>query len=111
MRLIFKMRTFVSVCLVYQYLCAAEFGSPSLVAAAERAPKEHYVPTPLTAPGSFTAGVEGPACDADGNIFAVNFAREQTIGRVTPGGRAALFVDLPGKSTGNGIRFDRQGRM
>ena len=83
----------------------------STLEAAERGPKELFVATPLTAPGSFTSGVEGPACDAEGNIFAVNFAREQTIGRVTPSGRASLFVDLPGKSTGNGIRFDRQGRM
>jgi sugar lactone lactonase YvrE len=41
----------------------------------------------------------------------VNFARQQTVGRVTPEGRASLFVELPGESTGNGIRFDRQGRM
>jgi sugar lactone lactonase YvrE len=89
----------------------AQIGSRATIDAAERAQKELYVATPLTAHGSFTSGVEGPACDADGNIFAVNFAREQTIGRATPRGRASLFVELPGKSTGNGIRFDRQGRM
>src|SRR5437870_5113727 len=37
---------------------------------------------PLTKPKEFTAGIEGPACDAAGNIFAVNYARQQTIGRV-----------------------------
>jgi sugar lactone lactonase YvrE len=89
----------------------AQLGARSTIEAADRARQELYVATPLTAPGSFTSGVEGPACDARGNIFAVNFAREQTIGRVTPSGRASLFVTLPGKSTGNGIRFDRQGRM
>src|SRR5688572_5938197 len=78
MQLFFKMRTFVSVCLMYQYLCAAEFGSQSSLAAAENGKNELYAVTPLTAPGSFTAGVEGPACDAEGNVFAVNFAREQT---------------------------------
>lgn len=67
--------------------------------------------TSFTAPGSFTGGVEGPACDRDGTVYAVNFAKEQTIGRVTPAGEASVFVELPGKSTGNGIRFDRQGRM
>ncbi|MCI0493345.1 MAG: hypothetical protein L0Z07_10465, partial [Planctomycetes bacterium] len=30
-----------------------------------------FVATPLTAPGSFTKGIEGPACDAEGNIYAV----------------------------------------
>lgn len=92
--------------------CFAQFISASSgLNAAERASKELYVATPLTASGSFTSGVEGPACDAAGNLFAVNFAREQTIGQVTPDGSASLFVTLPGKSTGNGIRFDRQGQM
>ena len=66
---------------------------------------------PLTATPTFTGGIEGPACDRMGNIYCVNFAKQQTIGRTTPEGKAELFVTLPGKSTGNGIRFDRQGRM
>ncbi len=70
-----------------------------------------FVARPLTAENSFTAGIEGPACDARGNIYAVNFAREQTIGKVTPDGKAELFVELPGKSTGNGIVFRRDGTM
>ena len=43
-----------------------------------------FVATPLTEPGSFTSGIEGPACDAQGNIYAVNFERQQTIGKITP---------------------------
>jgi gluconolactonase len=74
-------------------------------------PAKLFVATEFTAAGTFTSGVEGPACDADGNVYAVNFARDQTIGRVTAKGEASVFVTLPGKSTGNGIRFDRQGRM
>ncbi len=70
-----------------------------------------YVATPLTHPGAFTEGIEGPACDRDGNIFAVNFAKQHTIGRVTPDGRGEVFVTLPGESTGNGIRFDPTGIM
>jgi len=70
-----------------------------------------YQAAPLTPVNSFTGGIEGPACDKEGNIFAVNFQKQQTIGRTTPDGKAELFVTLPGKSTGNGIRFDRQGRM
>src|SRR6267143_2065544 len=67
--------------------------------------------TPLTAEGLFTKGIEGPACDREGNIYAVNFAREQTIGKVTPDGKGEVFVELPGKSTGNGIVFDPAGTM
>jgi len=70
-----------------------------------------FVARPLTAENSFTTGIEGPACDSRGNIYAVNFAREQTIGRVTPDGKAEVFVELPGKSTGNGIVFGRDGTM
>src|SRR5262245_9050840 len=70
-----------------------------------------FVATPLTEKNAFTEGIEGPNCDKDGNIFAVNFAKQQTIGKVTPDGKAEIFVTLPGKSTGNGIVFDRQGNM
>ncbi len=70
-----------------------------------------FVATPLTEEGAFTEGIEGPACDAQGNIYVVNFARQQTIGKVTPDGKATVFVELPGKSVGNGIRFDRSGAM
>lgn len=89
----------------------SQLGSPQSLDAAERGLEQLFVATPLTAPGSFTSGAEGPACDAGGNVFAVNFARERSIGRVTPAGRANLFVTLPGTSTGNGIRFNRQGQM
>lgn len=54
---------------------------------------------------TFTGGIEGPAVGPDGRLYAVNFAREGTIGVVTPDGRAELFVALPEGSTGNGIRF------
>ena len=70
-----------------------------------------YVATPLTKPGQFTPGIEGPACDREGNIYAVNFGEQQTIGKTSPAGASELFVKLPGKSTGNGIIFDRLGRM
>lgn len=80
-----------------------------LVLAAEK--EKPFVATPLTAEKAFTGGIEGPACDAQGNVYAVNFAREQTIGKVTPDGKGEVFVELPGKSTGNGIVFDRKGQM
>ena len=70
-----------------------------------------WTPRALTQPGEFTPGIEGPACDRAGNIYAVNFAKQQTIGRTTPDGRSEIFLTLPGKSTGNGIVFDRAGFM
>lgn len=70
-----------------------------------------YVAMPLTQPGEFTPGIEGPNCDREGNIFAVNFGKQQTIGKVTPAGKGEIFVTLPGASTGNGIVFDRAGTM
>lgn len=70
-----------------------------------------FVATPFTEEGSFTEGIEGPACDGKGNVYAVNFARQQTIGKVTPDGKGSVFASLPGNSVGNGIRFDRRGVM
>ncbi|HTF97302.1 MAG TPA: SMP-30/gluconolactonase/LRE family protein [Cellvibrio sp.] len=59
----------------------------------------------------FTQGVEGPAVDAQGNLYAVNFAEEGTIGIVDKKDNAQLFLTLPKGSTGNGIRFDRSGTL
>ena len=73
--------------------------------------EELFVAKPLTETGGFTTGIEGPACDKDGNIFAVNFAEQGTIGRVTPDGKGEVFVKLPNGSVGNGIRFNRAGTM
>jgi gluconolactonase len=65
----------------------------------------------FTPEGSFTEGIEGPACDREGNVYAVNFAKQQTIGKITPAGKSEIFVTLPDKSVGNGIVFDQQGTM
>ncbi len=78
---------------------------------AARGGEELFLAKPLTAENSFSKGIEGPACDAQGNVFAVNFEKQQTIGRVTPDGKGTVFVTLSGDSVGNGIRFDRQGTM
>lgn len=66
----------------------------------------------LTPRDSFTAHIEGPAVDSSGNLYAVNFQENGTIGRLAPDAAApALFATLPTGSIGNGIRFDRQGCM
>ncbi len=69
-----------------------------------------FVATPLTS-GDFTGGIEGPACDRDGNIYCVSFREARNVARVTPDGRTELFVALPVGSAGNGIRFDSSGAM
>src|SRR5688572_29203717 len=70
-----------------------------------------WTASPLTAEGEFTTGIEGPATDAQGNIFAVNYSKQGTIGRVTQEGKGEVYVTLPNGSIGNGIRFNRDGLM
>jgi gluconolactonase len=70
-----------------------------------------FIAKPFTEINSFTEGIEGPNCDADGNVYAVNFARQGTIGKVMPDGKGEVFVELPDKSVGNGIVFDKRGNM
>lgn len=65
----------------------------------------------FTAPDEFPSGIEGPAVDVNGILYAVNYAKKGTIGRVTPKGEASLFVTLPEGSIGNGIRFNNSGEM
>jgi len=60
---------------------------------------------------SFTEGIEGPAVDKEGMLYAVNFKEQGTIGVVDKEGKGEVFLRLPGKSIGNGIRFDRAGNM
>jgi sugar lactone lactonase YvrE len=78
----------------------------SLLAADETLFQAEAMPTQ-----GFTELIEGPACDAVGNIYAVGFEQPDNIARVTPAGKAELFLTLPNKSYGNGIVFDRAGQM
>jgi gluconolactonase len=94
--------------------CASFIGLVSVaplvdVRAAEQ--EKLFSAEPLTDSTSFTAGIEGPACDAAGNVYAVSYQDRANIGRVTPDGKAALFVELDEGSAGNGIRFDTSGMM
>ena len=73
--------------------------------------EELFVAQEFTPVNGFTSGIEGPACDADGNLYAVNYERQHTIGIVTPDGDASVFVELSLGSIGNGIRFNSEGFM
>ena len=70
-----------------------------------------YSATEFTPRHGFTDGIEGPACDRAGNVYAVNYARQGTIGKVTAAGECSVFVELPAGSIGNGIRFTSTGDM
>ncbi|MCK0123409.1 SMP-30/gluconolactonase/LRE family protein [Gelidibacter sp. F2691] len=65
----------------------------------------------FTKEGSFTSGIEGPATDSQGTIYAVNYKEQGTIGKITPAGESTVFVTLPNGSIGNGIRFGQQHQM
>ncbi|MEP6951632.1 MAG: SMP-30/gluconolactonase/LRE family protein [Ginsengibacter sp.] len=70
-----------------------------------------YKSSDFTAANSFTSGAEGPAVDKDGNLYAVNYSKEGTIGKITPTGDSSIFIELPNGSIGNGIRFNSRGEM
>ncbi|MEP3210919.1 MAG: SMP-30/gluconolactonase/LRE family protein [Maribacter sp.] len=65
----------------------------------------------FTPENGFTNGIEGPAVDFAGNLYAVNFAEQGTIGKVDSNGKGEIYVRLPDASIGNGIRFDQKGDM
>lgn len=73
--------------------------------------EELFVSYQFTEPNGFTSGIEGPACDKEGNLYAVNYERQHTIGKVTPEGKCSVFLELPNGSIGNGIRFNSKGDM
>jgi sugar lactone lactonase YvrE len=66
----------------------------------------------ITPSGEYTHGIEGPAVDAQGNLYVVSFGKPGTIGKLAAGAaQSELFAALPEGSIGNAIRFDAQGRM
>lgn len=83
----------------------------SIAGKAQSATEDLFKASVFTPVNGFTSGVEGPAVDKNGNIYAVNFAHEGTIGIITPAGKASIFIELPNGSVPNGIRFDSHGDM
>jgi gluconolactonase len=91
----------LSVCLGFSFSANAQQASPA----------ELFKSSVLTPVNSFTIGVEGPGVDKKGNLYAVNYNHEGTIGIISPKGKASVFLELPEGSVGNGIRFDSHGNM
>lgn len=75
------------------------------------AKEELFKATLLTPVNSFLRDVEGPAVDRDGHLYAVNYEKKGTIGKVSDAGETVVYVTLPEGSVGNGIRFDSHGNM
>ncbi|SMD38187.1 Sugar lactone lactonase YvrE [Reichenbachiella faecimaris] len=73
---------------------------------------EWYIVSDFAFVGDFTQGLEGPAVDAEGNLFFVNPKKSGTIGKISIAGELEIYVDsLPNGSVANGIRFDPEGLM
>jgi len=70
-----------------------------------RAQKPFYESYDVTSDSVFMTWAEGPAVDADGVLYAVNYGHKGTIGYVKTNGAHELFVNLPEGSVGNGIRL------
>ncbi|MEL0096347.1 MAG: SMP-30/gluconolactonase/LRE family protein [Planctomycetaceae bacterium] len=83
----------------------------SLWSAGPLCAEELYKSVVLTKTGEFTSGIEGPAADNQGNVYAVNFGEQGTIGLVDETGKGKRVQTLPKGSVGNGIRFDNSGNM
>ena len=83
----------------------------SLCGGAQLGAEELYKSVVLTKTGEFTSGIEGPAADNLGNVYAVNFGEQGTIGLVDGTGKGKRVQTLPKGSVGNGIRFDNSGNM
>ncbi len=79
-------------------------------------PPSHSVKPELYATGFEFA--EGPALDAEGNLFVVNYRYNGTIGRISKDGTASIWCDLEdlvpleGRNPqANGIKLDPEGRL
>lgn len=83
----------------------------SLVCASFTGTATTYQTTDWMPENSFTQGVEGPAVDKSGNLYAVNFGKDGTVGIVSEKNMGKTFLTLDNGSVANGIRFDLQGNM
>jgi sugar lactone lactonase YvrE len=101
------------MCRTVLRVCAFIFTTAIVISTATSNEKkdELFVAKPVTEKNSFTPGIEGPACDANGNLYVVNYKKLGDIAKISPDGKAEVFVELPTKSVGNGIVFDKAGMM
>ena len=104
------MRTAIISRRTISLLC--ELAVASLIASSAVAQETPFQSRQITPAGEYAFGIEGPAVDAKGNLYVVNFGKPGTIGKLAKGAsQSELFAVLPEGSIGNAIRFDREGRM
>lgn len=70
-----------------------------------------YIAEDYVDDGVFTNGIEGPADDFSGNLYAVNYGSQGSIGLVKGKNNVKLLVFLPEGSIGNGIRIGPDGHL
>ncbi|MBV8921662.1 MAG: SMP-30/gluconolactonase/LRE family protein [Bradyrhizobium sp.] len=94
----------------FQFVCAGMLVA-GLGTDASAEPKL-FESSEVTPAGEYTKGIEGPAVDADGNLYVVNFGRPGTIGKLAAGAaQSQKAFDLPAGSIGSAIRIDAAGTM
>jgi signal peptidase len=104
------MRTAITSSRTISLLC--ELAVAGLIASSAIAEEVPFQSRQVTPAGEYTFGIEGPAVDAGGNLYVVNFGKPGTIGKLADGAaQSELFAVLPEGSVGNAIRFDAAGRM
>jgi gluconolactonase len=65
----------------------------------------------LTLEQVFTASIEGPAFNREGELFVVNYREQGTVGRIAPDGKGEVYLKLPSGGIGNSIQFNSRGEM
>jgi len=82
------------------------------VATAASAEPKLFESSEVTPAGEYTSGIEGPAVDADGNLYVVNFGKPGTIGKLAAGAaQSQQAFELPAGSIASAIRIDPAGTM
>src|SRR5262245_44352866 len=54
---------------------------------------------------------EGPAFDAGGSLYFVNYQRTGAIGRIRPGGSPEVWAQLPAGANAFGLKVDAAGNL
>ena len=89
-----RMRTAIVSSGTISLLC--ELAVASLIASSAVAQETPFQSRQITPAGEYTFGIEGPAVDAKGNLYVVNFGKPGTIGKLAKGAsQSELLAVLP----------------